>query len=443
MDFVQHELGLDFPADHNAHQHRAQRHRKAFGHHIHEVQPAVIPAGDTQRLTGDPNAVGAEAVHSHEGGFHHNSEAYDQNGFGAVGLFALLDRPVHEERGDNLDQRDGGGDGGDQHQQIEDHAEQRADVAHAVEHVLQRDEQEAGTTQSDLAHGNALLDAIGHGGGNDGDAGHNSDRGIGNHDDAGVFDQIFLLIEVRTVSNHGAHSQRQGEEHLPAGGGNNGTQIGCGFDETARHRVAGDEHELQALDSARQGQALDDDDDQHHEQGGHTDIVEFLNAAGDTAAVDEVADNQEQQSVDHAAPGIRQHGAEQVAAGNRFGLEGQIAQIQSHILDAVAAQHGIEAHDDERRKDRQPTDPFEPAGHRMIRPDGSGAGFAAQRQFCHHNGEAHEKRQQQVDDQEGKSPRFTHLVRKAPNVAEADGRANCRQQEADVASPTASLVFHK
>ena len=79
----------------------------------------------------------------------------------------------------------------------------------------------------------------------------------------------------------------------------------------------------------------------------------------------------------------------------------------------------------------------------MVRADGSGAGFTAKCQLCHHNGEAHKKCQQQVDDQEGKSPRFTHLVRKAPNVAEADGRADCRQQEANVTSPTASLVFHK
>ena len=62
---------------------------------------------------------------------------------------------ILQEGGDDLDQRDGGGDGGDENQQIEDDAEQGAYAAHIGEHVLQGDEQELGSAEGDLVVGKA------------------------------------------------------------------------------------------------------------------------------------------------------------------------------------------------------------------------------------------------------------------------------------------------
>ena len=395
-------------------------------------------------LTGDPDAVAAQTIDGHQRGLHHDCQAHQQNDAVAVALLALGGGAVHEEGCDHFHQRDGGGDGGDEHQQIEDDTEQGTDGTHGLEHVLQGDEQQAGAAQFDLVQGDAALDAVGHGGGNDCHAGHGGHDGVRHHDDGGVFHKVLFLIQIRAVSNHNAHGQGQREEHLAAGGGENGGKVGSLGDEARLHGVAGDKHELQAFHSAGQGQGADDDNDQHDEQGGHTHLVELLDAAGHAAPVDEVADDQEQQGEGHTAEGIGQHGAEQVGAGLdlRAG-KGQVAQVQSHVLNAVAAQNRVEAHNDKGRKDCQPAYPFEFSGQVVVSANSALAGFAAHGQLAHHNDEAHEYRQQQVDQQEGKTAGLSHLVREAPDVAQAYGRADGRQQEADVASPRTSFIAHK
>ena len=112
-------------------------------------------------------------------------------------------------RRQNLHQRDGGGDGRDEDEQIEDHAEDAADSAHVVEHVLQRGEEQAGAVELDIADRFAAGDAVGDGRGDDRDAGQQRDERIGKYDDAGVLDQVLFLAEVGAVGDHGAHGQRQ------------------------------------------------------------------------------------------------------------------------------------------------------------------------------------------------------------------------------------------
>ena len=77
----------------------------------------------------------------------------------------------------------------------------------------------------------------------------------------------------------------------------------------------------------------------------------------------------------------------------------------------------------------------------MVAADDAFAHFAAHGQFADHDHEAHKDRQEKVCDQEGEAAGLAHLVREAPDVAKTYGRADGRQQEADIASPRTSLIF--
>src|SRR5699024_11261981 len=54
---------------------------------------------------------------------------------------------------------------------------------------------------------------------------------------------------------------------------------------------------------------------------------------------------------------------------------------------------------------------------------------SAQRQLADHDHEADEEHEQQVYHEEGEAAVGAHLVREAPQVAEADGRADRRSEE--------------
>ena len=161
---------------------------------------------------------------------------------------------------DDLQQRDGGGDGSKHHQQIEQDAEQSAQ-GHFVEHILHghkqqgRAAQSAGGVQGETAGDNAQTSHQGH-------------HGIHDNDEQSVLFDVFLFMQVGAVGDHGAHAQRQGEEHLAAGSGNNGEEIGGFLNNTVFQSPAGNEHILQAVHSAGQGAGADDADEQDDEQSG-------------------------------------------------------------------------------------------------------------------------------------------------------------------------------
>ena len=426
VNFVGDGLGPQLPADHDAHDQRAGGHGQTLGQGVHEVQPAVVPGADADHLLERyPHAVAAQAVHGHQSGLNHDGHADPEHGLGAVALLALALRMVQQEGDDHLDQGDGGGNGRHQHEQVENHAEQGADGAHGLEHVLKGDEQQLGTAEGGAG-------AVGrHGGGDDGDARHDGHQGVRKNHHHRVLHDVLGFLHIGAVGDGDAHGQGQGEEHLPACGSQDGDEAGSLGNEARLHRVAGKEHEFQALRRAGQGDGADDDDHQHHKEGGHAHVVELLNAPGDAAPVDEVADNHEQKGEHDAAKGVGQHGAEQVRPGLdlRPG-EGQVAQVQGHVLDAVAAQNRVEAQNDEGGEHRQPAHPLEARGQCVVSADGALAGFPAHGQLGHHDAEAHEDGQQHIDDQECEAAGLSHFVGEAPDVAQAHGRTDGGHQEA-------------
>ena len=181
-----------------------------------------------------------------------------------------------------------------------------------------------------------------------------------------------------------------------------------------------------------QGQGADDDDEQHHEQRRHTDLIELFNTAGNAALHDDHADDDEQNREDHAAERGGQHGAEDVTAGHVDGFitKAQLCHVQGNVLQAVAAENGVEGHDQVRCDGGKPADPAELLGYLLIGINRAELGFAADRQLGDHDDHTDENGQQQVNNQEYEAAAFTHLVREAPDVTETDGGTDGSKQEA-------------
>ena len=438
VDFVQQGLGLDFPADHDAHEQSAQRHCDTFGEGIHEVKPAIVEfAYDAEGvLERHPHTVGAQTVQSNESGLHHNGDADPENYLVAVAFLALACRSIHKVSYNNFDKGDCGGDGCQQNKQIEHNAEEGANGAHSGENVLQSDEKELWSAQS--CAGTIGCNSCG----DNGDTGHESDDGIGNNDDNGVLNKAFLLAEVGAIGDHSTHCKGEGEEHLTAGSCQNIEEAGSLFNEARCNGIAGNKHKLETFNSAGKGERADDDNNQHHEQGGHTDLVELLDTAGNAAAVDEIADKHEEQGENKCAEGVGEHGNEKVGAGhNGAACEGQIAQVQSQILNAVCAQNAVKAHDNEGGENGQPANPLEAAAESLISTDGTHAGLATHGELAHHDNKTNKNSQEQVDNQKCKAAGSSHFIREAPNVAETNGGADGGHKEAYITSPGSSFFF--
>ena len=255
---------------------------------------------------------------------------------------------------------------------------------------------------------------------------------------------MLLLVEVGAVGNHGAHADGQREEHLPTSGGNDLEDAGGFLNDAVGNRPAGDEHVLQTVDRAGERTGADDADQQHEKQRRHADAAELLDAARDAAHDDDHREDDEDQAVDHALALTGEECAEHLTAAQAVraeGRAGQVADVEDDVLQAVAAEGAVKAHDEERGSDTQPADPLEALGQRPVGGDGTLAGFAADGQLAHHDDKAAQNREDQVDDEEREAAVGTHFVGEAPDVAQADGRADCGHQESKIGSKAFSF-FH-
>ena len=246
------------------------------------------------------------------------------------------------------------------------------------------------------------------------------------------------------VGDHGAHTDGQGEEHLTACGRDDFKDAGSLFNNAVGHGPAGDKHILQAVHSAGQGAGADDADQQHHEQRGHADTAELLDAAADAAHDDEHRQDNEDQAVDDALALIQQEASEHITAGHAVGAEAgveQVAHVQHDVLDAVAAQCAVEAHDQERGGDAQPADPLELLAQCVVRGDSALAGLTADGQLAQHDDKAAQDCQDEVDDEECEAAGGAHLIGEAPDVAQADCGADRGHQETKIGSKAFSF-FH-
>ena len=189
----------------------------------------------------------------------------------------------------------------------------------------------------------------------------------------------------------------------------------------------------------------DDDDEQHDEERGHGVLCELLDAAGDAAHDDEAGQREEDDAVDDGLRLVREQAVEEVARGEAAAAPGcaeDVAEVDDYVLSDVAAEDGVEAHDEEGGGYAQPAEPAHFLGELFVGADDAEAGLASQRQLAHHDDEADEQHQQQIHYQKCKAAVGAHLVREAPQVAEADSRADRGHEEAEIAPPVSAFVFH-
>ena len=380
--------------------------------------------------------VAAQAVHAHQHAQHRHQHGDDKGVLLPPVAQAPVPGVVYEMDHHGFQQRDGGGDGGENHQQVEQQPEDGADGAHAVKHVLHGDEQQPRAAQR-------AVGVQSEPGGNDAQARQDGDEGIHHHDDQGVFLQVFLFIQIGAVGDHNGHADGQGEEHLPAGGGDNGKDAGGLLDNAVGHRPAGDEHILQAVHRPGQGDGPDDGDHQQDEQHRHAHGADPLNAVADAAHDDEHGDGHEDHTVEGALPHVAHEGVEHLAAAHAVGAEAaveHVAQVQHQIFQAVAPQRAVEAEDEEGGGHPQPAYPFQLLGHQAVGLHGASPGLAAQGQLGEEHHEAAHRRQHQVGRQEGKAAVGAHLIGEAPDVAQAHGGAHSRHQEAEIGAEALSLI---
>ena len=435
------DLRPDLPADHQGHQQGAQRHHDALRQHIPEVQPAVVPHADggLRQVHQLPRreAGAAQLVGAHQDAAHAHGDGSDEGVRLALVALAGIAGLIHEVGHNDLQQGDGGGDGGEHHQQVEQDAEDGACAAHAAEHVLHGDEQQLRAAQR-------AIGVQGEAAGDDAQAGHQGHQRIHGDDEDGIVLDVLLFIQIGAVGDHGTHAQGQGEEHLAAGGGKHRQEVGRLLDDAVGNGPAGDEHVLQALRGAGEGAGADDADQQGHEQGGHAHGADLLDTAADAAQHDEHGQGHEDQAVDDGLAGAGDEGAEHLGTGGRSGAEGgaeQVAHVQDGVLDAVAAQRAVEEQNEEGGQDAHPAHPPELLGQDAVGLHGTFAGLAADGQLAHHDDEAAQDRQNEVDDEERKTAGGAHLVGEAPDVAQADCRADRGHQETKIGSKAFSF-FH-
>ena len=253
-----------------------------------------------------------------------------------------------------------------------------------------------------------------------------------------------FFMQVGAVGDHGAHAQGQGEEHLAASGSQDGEEVRCFLNDTVLQSPAGNEHILQAVHSAGQGAGADDADEQDDEQSGHTHGADLLDTAADAAHDDDHGQQDEDQAVDHGLHLVAHEGAEHTGTVQAVGAEAgteQVAHIQHHILDAVAAQGAVEEQDQEGRQNAQPAQPLELLGQDLIRAHGAAACLTAQSQLAHHDDDAAAGRQDQINNEEGKSAVCTHFIGETPDVTQADCRTNGGHQKSKIGSKAFSF-FH-
>ena len=116
-------------------------------------------------------------------------------------------------------------------------------------------------------------------------------------------------------------------------------------------------------------------------------------------------------------------------------VKAELRHVKRRVLDAVAAEHGIKAHNKEGGDDAQPAEPCKLLGRRLIRRYNAFAGFTTEGKLAAHDYHTNENCEGKVNEQERKAAALTHLVGKSPDVAEAHRGADSRHDEAECASP--------
>ena len=329
---------------------------------------------------------------------------------------------------------DGGADCRKEQQHIEQQTENSAG-GHSFKHAAESTESKAAA----LAH-SIRTERCEHSG-NDDEAGEKCDHGIQTADDQGVLGDAFLFGEVRAVGSHDRHAERQGEECLTEGG-----------DERAAVDLAevGGEHVLKTFRSAAaERDGTDKQNDQNNKQGGHADLVEFFDTAGNALEQDVAVQRHENSGKRNGSPGEEERTAHSVIAEQVVEVVqsavhngAALGDIGGDVTEHPAADMTVVAKDNERADDTEPTGPGEAPVKLAEDTDGVLLRMASERKLGNHNGNADQQYDGEINDQVGRAAACIRLTGKFPNVAETNGGPGCGENKADFARPLFTLFFH-
>jgi len=262
-------------------------------------------------------------------------------------------------------------------------------------------------------------------GGEDGQTCEQGDDGVEQADHSGGLDEVDLTAGIGAVGDHGAHTERQGEERLTHSRqdrlGVEGGEVGLEIElQTRGHALA-----------QRQGVAgnadNDDEEDGHKDLGHLFDTV--LNAAEDDVHGQGHEDRGEEDDFAHV--------------GGEAGDDARVAAegVQG-ILGRPAAEHAVVANDECGDGDGDKTEPTDVLIDVLVRGDGVCCGALTDVDLAEHRHEADEQHAGDVDENEGGAAVLRGFVREAPDVTKTHRTAGSGEDKADAAGKANFFLFH-
>ena len=146
-------------------------------------------------------------------------------------------------------------------------------------------------------------------------------------------------------------------------------------------------------------------------------------------------ETEEGEEEDHALAAVQQPAEEAAALPGEAVRAEDLDQKAQAVTQDHAAQHRVEGQDEEGRNDRHPANEGILFAQGRIRAACAFAGLSAQSKLAQHPHDAHQGDQDEVEDEEGKAAGLAHFIGEGPEVAQANGRADGRHEEAEAAPP--------
>ena len=322
------------------------------------------------------------------------------------------------------------GDGLEHILQRADAGEDHGDVQNDGEEPAERDVLQDGRQRHEQqARARADVQPVGKAGGDDNERGDDGGNGVKNGRVLRHAHDVLVLGQVRAVDDHAAAGDGQGEKRLPHG-------------PDPDHRIlerlpARGEHELVALGRAGQQRHAHCQHQKDDEKQRHHDLVGLFDAVR--------AEKERQQRAGHdddvvGDDGVRLRGKRREPHGGVARHERAEQGVDKRLED-VRHDDGVADGDAQRPGQRQPAEQaadlsggLAARGPRaFIGAERAGAGAAAHGELRRQADGTEDDHKQQVDQQEGPAAVAAHLVREAPDVGHADGRADGRQDKAPAA----------
>ena len=343
----------------------------------------------------------------------------DEHEVHQTGLLAAAAGQLHAAADDVLEHGQHGGKRRKGHEQEEQGAPQPAH-GHVGKDVGQGNEDQAGAA--------GLVHTVGEAGREDDETGGDGHEGIQHHDAGGLAQQGVLLADVAAKDGHCANAKAQGEEGLIHGGHQRVDHA-----HLFHALEVGHEEEAQAFLCAGHEQAVDGQHHHDHQQGDHHDLGHALKAVLQALGAYKDAQCHHEHHPEGHHAGVCQHFGK--LASHLIGVQACQLTGGGHveIVQHPACHGGVEHHEQIAANEGEVAVDV-PLLARLfqclIGPHRAFAGSAAHCKLHGHDGQAQNDEEDQVEQHERAAAALTGNIRELPHVANADGTARRKQNEA-------------